>query len=318
MKKLLVLFTGGTISCKCERVMSASTDGGYRLIERYRAQTGDDTCFECHAPMEILSENQTLSTMQTLCDALWQTDFSLYRGIIITHGSDTLSYISALLALIFGGAGLPIVLTAANLPIEDARSNGPDNFAAAVTLVKSGLCGVYTVYGTDKKAAIYPGDAICEADRYFERFSPFGKPFGEICAGKVRIDNPPMFAQTTVAPMKFTKSILVLKNYPGTNYDAYNLESAAAVLHLLYHSGTACVCGESTDFLRFAERCRAEKVPLYVLPFRDAQADVYASAAAMRNSGVRSLPQMSTERAYAKLLIEQNGGVLREIDKSSV
>lgn len=318
MQEILVLFTGGTISCRSERVMSASTDGGYRLIERYREVSRDDTPFDCRAPLEILSENQTLSTLQTLCDALWATDLSRYRGVIITHGSDTLSYISALIALIFGGAGLPIVLTAADLPIDDVHSNGIANFTASVDLVKSGRCGVYTVYRTGGRMAVYLGDAICEADRYAEEFSPFGEPFGEMCGGELKIFNPPMFKKTTVEPLKFTKGILILKNYPGMNYDAYNIDGAAAVLHLLYHSGTACVCGEGSSFLRFAARCKAVGVPLYVLPFRGAGADVYASADAMRESGAIPLEMMSCERAYAKLLIEQNGGILRAVDKSSV
>ena len=308
MDKILVVFTGGTISCKSGPVMSADEEGGYDLIKAYRGRTGDKTEFEYASALTILSEDHTLSTMETLCRCLWETDLSKYSGVIITHGSDTLSYVSSLIALIFTGAGLPIVLTAAGKPIDDPESNGVENFAASVQLVKSGLCGVYAVYSGRRSTEIFAGDRIIEADGYFEEFSHFGEPFGEVKNGVVRILNGNASKRSLVSPFEFKKKVLIIKAYPGIDYNVYDVTRAAAVLHIMYHSGTACTAGEDSSFLLFAEKCRANGCLLYVLPFKGAGADMYSSAAKIKQSGVIPLPLMSAERAYALLLIRVNGG----------
>lgn len=306
MDKILAVFTGGTISCKSEAVMTAGKTGGYRLIGEYLSGTGDDAEFESAAPLNILSENHTLSTMQALCNFLWKTDFSRYSGIIITHGSDTLSYITSLVAEIFGGSSIPIVLTAANRPIDDPESNGISNFTAAVRLIKTGRPGVFAVYSGRNGCEIFAGDRITEADGYFEEFSPFGEKFGEVNGADVRIFGDTLNNVSNIPPFEFKNGVLIIKSYPGIDYNVYNVSGAKAVLHVMYHSGTACIAGEETSFLRFAERCGEAGCPVYVLPFRKDGESLYSSAARIKESGVVPLPLMSLESAYAKLLIDVN------------
>ena len=53
----------------------------------------------------------------------------------------------------------------------------------------------------------------------------------------------------------------MIKPYPGLNYAHFNLENVDAVLHDLYHSGTACAStqwGENYSLLEFIKLAENE------------------------------------------------------------
>jgi len=54
------------------------------------------------------------------------------RGVVITHGTDTLAYVGARLAFEFDGLGAPVVLTGSQLPHGAQDSDAPANLALAI------------------------------------------------------------------------------------------------------------------------------------------------------------------------------------------
>lgn len=68
------------------------------------------------------------------------------NGIVITHGTDTLPYTSALLFWLFGAATVPIVLTASSTLPQDS-DEAEQNLALALTTAREKKKGVYVVYG---------------------------------------------------------------------------------------------------------------------------------------------------------------------------
>lgn len=69
-------------------------------------------------------------------------------GIIIAHGTDTLSYTAALLHWFFGDTNIPIILVAAMSPLdEDER--GLKDLQAAFSSAESGKAGVFVQVGSD-------------------------------------------------------------------------------------------------------------------------------------------------------------------------
>lgn len=92
MKKILVILTGGTIGSRVEgKIINTTAASSYRLIQLYNEKYADDTEFEVIQPINILSENLTPIEWGILCNCILELDFEKYEGIIITHGSDTLS-----------------------------------------------------------------------------------------------------------------------------------------------------------------------------------------------------------------------------------
>ena len=140
--KILVIHTGGTIASKY--------DGGYVTL----AQGCDDltagfsgVSFSHRQPFNILSENMDISGISLICKEVYDAAASgEFDGIIVTHGSDTLSFSAAVCEEMLGGSKTPIVFTAANYPLEDKRSNGRDNFKLAVELIFNKQGGVYVAW----------------------------------------------------------------------------------------------------------------------------------------------------------------------------
>ena len=139
MDKILLIGTGGTIACvKDENI---HLDKAFKILEYVQI---DDVQFECVSPFCILSENIDFNNWKCLIDYISSVDFNEYKGAIVLHGSDTLSFTGALIANMFYDK--PIVLVASDKPLEDKSANGFKNFETAVEYVKKGINKVHISY----------------------------------------------------------------------------------------------------------------------------------------------------------------------------
>lgn len=139
MDKILVIGTGGTIgSVKDDNI---HLDTPFKILDYMNY---DDVEFECVSPFTILSENMSFELWKKLADYIGSVDFSKYKGIIVLHGSDTLSFTGALLANLFYDK--PIVLVASDKPLEYKTANGFKNFENAVKYIQNGISKVYISY----------------------------------------------------------------------------------------------------------------------------------------------------------------------------
>lgn len=151
MKKILVIGTGGTIGCV--KGESIHLDAPFKILDYVNT---DGVEFDCLSPFTILSENMDFAHWQILADCIADTDFKKYEGVIVLHGSDTLSFTGAFLANLFYDK--PIVLVASDKPLEDKTANGIKNFKNAVEYILNGINNVYisydSIYRAESKAAI--------------------------------------------------------------------------------------------------------------------------------------------------------------------
>lgn len=139
MDKILVIGTGGTIgSIKDD---SIHLDTPFKILDY---MTFENAEFDCVSPFTVLSENMSFELWKKLADYIGSVDFSKYKGIIVLHGSDTLSFTGALLANLFYDK--PIVLVASDKPLEDKTANGFKNFENAVKYIQNGISKVYISY----------------------------------------------------------------------------------------------------------------------------------------------------------------------------
>lgn len=139
MDKILVIGTGGTIgSVKDDNI---HLDSPFKILDY---MTFENAEFDCVSPFTVLSENMSFELWKKLADYIGSVDFSKYKGIIVLHGSDTLSFTGALLANLFYDK--PIVLVASDKPLEDKTANGFKNFENAVKYIQNGISKVYISY----------------------------------------------------------------------------------------------------------------------------------------------------------------------------
>jgi len=69
------------------------------------------------------------------------------RGIVISHGTDTLAYTASALSFMIQNPRFPIVLTGSQVPISEPHSDAPRNLTNAVQFAAYGPPGVFVVFG---------------------------------------------------------------------------------------------------------------------------------------------------------------------------
>jgi len=198
LKPILVVFTGGTIGSRAAGgVIDVAEEQAYELLQRYAAAAGAGAGvrFETRQPLSVLSENLNPAHWQALIGCLADADPASYAGVIVTHGSDTLPYTSAMLGYVFADTPVPIVLVAANYPLDDERSNGVRNFAGAVDFIRAArLPGVYAVYANmPSSVAVHIGTRLMEALPFTDTFdSAYAAPLGWMENGVFRRNDHPV------------------------------------------------------------------------------------------------------------------------------
>lgn len=263
-QKILVIGTGGTIGAKAGSTITANAP--LKILNLYTPPAGVDLIGR--AAFDRFSEHADLAYLEQLCTYMQGIDYSAYRGVVLLHGSDTLTYTAALLAHLLPDK--PLVLVAAGTPPEAPGSNALPNLDLAVHYLLSGAKdGVQIAYD-----GLHPAWATTEADCN-DRFHHASVPFVPV-----------------QAPAFHRRRILQITPHPGIDYGVFDLTGVDAVLHRMYHSATV-----PEPATAFADRCKEAGVPcLFVTP---KPAVAYVTAAHLPGVWTSTTP----ESAFAKLLL---------------
>jgi len=319
--KILLVFTGGTIgSTVSEGTIDTSGNAPFKLLHLFEQHYPEhqQLHFDTLQPLQILSENLAPTAWTTIIIAIEKADPSQYDGIIITHGTDTLAYSAAAVSFYFHALKLPILLVSSNYPLDDERANGLENFICAVEFIRQQIAtGVYVPYRNPQQAMqVHKGTRLtCSLQLSGDFFSVQGNSamqfeqgtFEKITPIRLRSRQAANLNGLNTAAVKpnFSDQILMIKPYPGLDYRHFNLSQTGAVLHDLYHSGTACASlqwGEQHSLIEFIKHCKEEGVAIYLAPAIHSP-DAYQSTLTLLEHGAQMLWNMSIEAAYVKLAL---------------
>lgn len=344
-KNILVVFTGGTICTTIKNgVMSTDASAPSALIELFGQSDSpykENVTIDKGEMFNILSENMTVKKWNEIIKYFQEKlpDCSNYDGIIIAHGTDTLAYSCALFSLLLKGLSIPVFFVSSNNSIlcEDntpnPRANGAENFRAAVECICKGIVpDVYATYKNvdDCRMYLHRAENLIQCQIYNENFySADALDITDI--ENAKFDTVEKYDKIDLSDLPIMKMqgkelqdcILKINPYVGLNYDMLNPQSAKAVLHGTYHSGTACVVktseieshnDEANSILYFFDKCAQFNVPFYYSPSKTgAEHTVYASVPfiekhSFNGQKVRIYYGQTDELMYAKLLIAYSLG----------
>ena len=309
---ILMLATGGTIASQSSLEGIRLAQKPLPLCHRYREEVDPAVEFTLRTPYQILSENLDPRRWETLLGPLLTEDLSGFDGILITHGSDTLSYTAAMAGWILGHLSIPVVLTAADKPLEHPQSNGWENFRAAVELIRTGTPGVYVTYRNpgEEMVTVFGWEEILQADCGADRFGCQNPaPLGSSESGNVTLARLPRRWSAPLCPNLpvLNRKVLQLLCYPGLDLRQIQPRpETAAVLLRLYHSGTAPVEGEG-GAAAFLGRMERIGVPCYLLGSKLKKEARYVTAYELSAGGGKFLShRLTPEVAYCGLLLTVN------------
>ncbi len=159
---VIVIGTGGTIASRIDYRTGAVTPI-FRPEDLYSRVPGlgEIANLETELLFNILSENMTPEHWATIAERVGRAISEGYRGVVITHGTDTMHYTAAALSFALEGLPVPVVLVGAQRSSDRPSSDASSNLKGAVLAASRGdFSGVYVAMHrnlSDREIAIHRG-----------------------------------------------------------------------------------------------------------------------------------------------------------------
>lgn len=139
MKRILVIYTGGTIGM-------VSTPSGY-APEKAAFHDLLDRIPELHAEgmpiwgivdMDPLLDSSNITVREwNAIGALIADHYADYDGFVVLHGTDTMAYTASALSFMLRGNSKPVILTGSQIPLCEIRNDARDNIITSLLVAAS-------------------------------------------------------------------------------------------------------------------------------------------------------------------------------------
>ena len=164
MNTILLILTGGTIGSEKKKNIVNVSKNNY--LESFLLKKIN---YKIVQPINILSENTVPNDWNEIVKCIeenWKNNFS---GIIITHGTDTLSFTASALSQYFYNFNKPVVLVSSDKPLNEKKATGKSNLKAAINfIIKIKLPGTYVSYKNPGKnfVSFFLGSRVKQINSY--------------------------------------------------------------------------------------------------------------------------------------------------------
>jgi L-asparaginase len=221
-REVLVLATGGTIAMRGARAVPAA--GPSELL----AAVGLDRV-EARALLGVPGAHVSLAdALEVARTAAAEADAG--RGVVVTHGTDTLEETAVLCDLLYAGDA-PVVFTGAIRPGSAPGPDGPANLLDAVAVAgaagAAGL-GCVVVFGGEIHAARTVRKVDSTGPSAFG--SPGAGPIGRVVEGRLALRSRPVRPAQALAPQRLDFSVPVVVATLGDDLEALDAPADGAVL----------------------------------------------------------------------------------------
>lgn len=146
--RIRLLHVGGTIGMSRGEDGYVPTEG---VVERYLRSVADLVrpelpAFELRALPPLLdSANMRPADWGRIASAIVE-DYDDFDGFVVLHGTDTMVYTASALSFLLPGLGKPVLLTGAQLPLENVRSDGREHLVTSLILASELRIPEVTLY----------------------------------------------------------------------------------------------------------------------------------------------------------------------------
>lgn len=315
MTTALLIYTGGTIGMKEDPVSHSLSPFDFSQIMeevpelRKFAARIDSFTFD-----PLIDSSDVEPSMWKELAGLVKEKYDEYDGFVILHGTDTMAYSASALSFMLEDLRKPVIFTGSQLPIGKLRTDGKENLVSSVEIATA-----KTSRGNARvpEVCIYFNSSLLRGNRSckvnsssFDAFHSPNYPALAEAGISIRyhrdfIHKPSDGGTPLNIHTKLDTRVAILKIHPGiTAQVARNVlcgEGIRAVILETYGSGNAISKPWFTDIVR--ESVAMGKVVLNVTQCLagEVNMDLYATGKALKEAGVVSGGDMTTEGALGKL-----------------
>ncbi len=263
MRKILVIYTGGTIG----------------MIKNQQTGALEPFCFDNiyeHLPMlRLIDAEVHIEEMRPLIDSsdanpdFWiklakmiYQHYDAYDGFVILHGTDTMSYTASALCYLLENLSKPVILTGSQLPLGVMRTDGRENILNSIEIAADYRDGRPMVPEVCLyfKNALYRGNRTYKANaEQFNAFESANYPKLAEVGVNIKYNEHyirPASKESLILHQKMDDNIAILKLYPGITLQAVqavlDIPNLRALIMETYGSGNAPTSGTFISALRNA------------------------------------------------------------------
>jgi len=301
MKRIKLISTGGTIACiPGENGLTPALTGS-QLLE-HTAMAFDDV--DCADLFNMDSSNIQPEEWRVIAQEVKKSVEEGYGGVIITHGTDTMAYTSSMLSFMLLNVPIPVVLTGAQQPIIYPDSDGRRNLRDALIAARTMAGGVYVCFGG---ALILGCRAVKTRTTSMNAFESINYPYvGTVVNGEY----VELYSHRPRGEFRFfdgiDEHVALVKLIPG---------ASPALLEMLLNCDVKGVAVEAfglggvhnfrRDHAESIKKLVKSGIPVVLTSqclYEGSTPDLYAVSHALREAGVISASDMTTEAAVTKLM----------------
>lgn len=268
------------------------------------------TVFSFENPID--SSNVSPEHWKLLAEVIYD-NYTAHDGFVILHGTDTMAYTASALSFILEGLNKPVILTGAQLPIIDPRSDARENLITALEIAAAKKDGHAIV----PEVCIYFDYELLRGNRskkvesmQFDAFDSGNYPV--LAKAGVKIDYNYAAIRKPVKDdlalrTKLDSSIAILKLFPGISQEVvrsvFNNPALKAVILETYGSGNAPTIPWLIDALHQAIQQGVIIMNVSQCPGGMVVQGKYETSKELMKVGVLSGADMTTEAALTKLMV---------------
>jgi glutamyl-tRNA(Gln) amidotransferase subunit D len=223
LRNIMLLGTGGTVASRLDYTTGAVIPS-FTPGELFSSvpELAEICNLECEMVFEILSENMKYEYWQKLAEKIEEAANSGVDGIMIGHGTDTMSFTSAILSFMLKDLSIPVVLVGSQRSSDRPSSDAALNLINAAVVASSDIAEVVvSMLGSTSHdyGLIHRGTNV---RKMHSSVRDTFRTIDNIPLGMVRNREIKMFTQEyrkrsktkTIALTKFETKVALLYSYP--------------------------------------------------------------------------------------------------------
>ena len=311
--RLLILYTGGTFGMTHDKDGTLIPFDFASILEHLPIVKNLGLAFSVFSFEEPIDSSNVGPQHWQLIGQLIYEHYQTHDGFVILHGTDTMAYTASALSFMLENLSKPVVLTGAQLPISEPRSDARENLITALEIASARQNGNAVV----PEVCIYFDYELLRGNRskkvesmQFDAFDSGNYP--ALAKAGVKIDyNHSVIRQPGKEPLTlhthFETQVAILKLFPGISqqvvHSVLGIKGLRAVILETYGSGNAPTIPWLIDGLAEAIRKGVLVLNISQCPGGTVMQGRYATSRELVNIGVVSGADMTTEAAVTKLML---------------
>ncbi len=310
---ILVIYTGGTIGMKEDPQDGTLKPFDFSQIKEEVPELNKfNVRIDSYTFSPLIDSSDVEPALWVNLAELIHERYEDYDGFVVLHGTDTMAYSASALSFMLEGLSKPVIFTGSQLPIGVPRTDGKENLISAVEIASAKRAdGSAEV----PEVAIFFDARLLRGNRSTkysaEAFNAFASPnLPPLAQAGINIRyNRDIIRKPSASPLKVQTHldcrVSILKIHPGitpavARHSLCAPEIRACILET-YGSGNALSKDWFLNIIKEADHLG--KILLNVTQCKSGTVNMnlYATGATLKNCGVVSGKDITTEAALGKL-----------------